>query len=67
MLAVQVNEHEEAAGAFHQRCNGRAVERPADQVPFPMPRDDPVINLGGALAQERTGEARTPRGRAAAR
>jgi hypothetical protein len=34
VLATQVHAHEESAGAFHNRGNGRKVERPADEVPF---------------------------------
>ena len=34
MFTIQVHEGREAAGAFDERCNGVAVERPTDEVPF---------------------------------
>ena len=67
MFAIQVHEDKEAAGAFDERCNGGAVERPTDEVPFPMAGYESAVDLGRALAQERAGETRTPRGDAAAR
>ena len=66
MFAIQVHEDKEAAGAFDERCNGGAVKRATDEVSFPMAGHEPAVNLGRALAQERAGETRTPRGGAAA-
>ena len=48
-LVAEVHEHEEASGAFYERGDRRSVESPADEVAFPMPGNDPVVDLGGPL------------------
>ena len=46
--AVQLDQSNEQGGAFHQRAHLRAVALADDQVAFPVPRDEPHLDLGGA-------------------
>ncbi|RDI13052.1 hypothetical protein DEU38_1352 [Rhodococcus sp. AG1013] len=48
----QVDEHHVAGGAFDEGADRGLVVLPDDQIPLPMPGHGPVVDLGGALADQ---------------
>jgi hypothetical protein len=48
----QMQEHDVAARALHQRPDRRATTLSDDEIAFPVPRDSAIFDLWGAIADQ---------------